>query len=85
MFASWKEYRDYLLEKLIINEKWKEIFVKKFKQMEKLYETDIGDKLHKACIQSILTNDWELIKLKNFERAPQNYVIKRKALGKEYY
>ena len=85
MFASWKEYRDYLLEKLIINEKWKEIFVKKFKQMEKLYETDIGDKLHKACIQSILTNDWELIKLKNFERAPQNYVIKRKALGKEVY
>ena len=53
--------------------------------MEEIYEKEIGDKLHKVCIQSILTNDWELIKLNNFERAPQNYVLKRKHQGKEYY
>ena len=85
MFASWKEYRDFLLEKLITDEKWKEGFKKKFKKMEELYEDEIGDKLHKVCITSILTNDWEHIKLSNFERSPSIYVIRRKKTGKEYY
>ena len=85
MFASWKEYRDFLLEKLITNPEWQEGFRKKFKAMEDLYEADIGDKLHKVCISSILTNDWEHIKLKNFERSTPIYMIRKRKQGREVW
>ena len=78
MFGSWKEYRDYLLEKLIDNPKWREGFKKRFAKHDVMYE-ELGDAIVcKMHISSILTNDWEHIKMKNFESAPQNISMKKR-------
>jgi predicted phosphoadenosine phosphosulfate sulfurtransferase len=77
MFRNWREYRDFLLEKLIADEKWRLGFAKRFAKQDEMYEgmgEEIVCRLH---IASILTNDWEHIKLKNFESAPQNLAYKR--------
>jgi predicted phosphoadenosine phosphosulfate sulfurtransferase len=84
MFKSWSEYRDYLLEKLItdpgINKKLRD----KFKQMDKIYATEVGDILYKKQITSILTNDVDLIKLANWEMTTIPYNIRLKAKGRKY-
>jgi predicted phosphoadenosine phosphosulfate sulfurtransferase len=85
MFSTWREYRDFLLEKLIIIPEWREGFAKKFKAMDDLYFEDIGDKLHKVHISSILTNDWEHVKLSNFERSPPIYMIRKRKQGRTVY
>jgi len=65
MFSSWKEYRDHLLENLIESEEWKTNFRKKFIEMEEEKLWYLGDKLYRLHINSILTNDWEFVKLNN--------------------
>ena len=77
MFKDKKEYRDFLLEKLT-DKKWKESFRDKFKKLDERYaEVNDIDKIYDAEINSILTNDWEFIKLHNMERRPEfhNYRI----------
>lgn len=76
MFTSWREYRDYLLEKLITNPEWKAGLQKKFAYQEEVWGPTFGDKLSKLHIPSILTNDWEGIKLANFQRRPGVYNIR---------
>jgi predicted phosphoadenosine phosphosulfate sulfurtransferase len=78
MFKDWREYRDYLLDKLITNEEWKKGFKKKFEWMENIWTDSLGDKLFKAHINSILTNDWEFIKLNNLEKRPANAKVRQK-------
>jgi len=68
MFGSWKEYRDYLLEKLILNPDWKAAFTKHFEFQEPIFGK-LGDKMYKAQVQSIVTNDWEMTKLKGWEQS----------------
>jgi len=77
MFTTWKEYRDYLLEKLITNEDWKKNFMSIFKRQEDIYYAELGDSVIKTHVSSILTNDWEHVKLLNFERRPAAYVVRR--------
>ncbi len=67
MFQSWREYRDFLLDKLITNPDWHAGFRRIFKRHEDLFLDVIGDRLFKVHISSILTNDWEHVKLRNFE------------------
>ena len=69
MFSGWQEYRDFLLEKLIDNKEWVAKFKKCFEIHDKQYHI-FGDSMIKVHICSILTNDWELIKIKNFACAP---------------
>lgn len=76
MFSNWREYRDFLLDKLIENEKWKAGLQKRFEKHDDMY-LGMGDSLYRMHIASILTNDWEQIKLKNFETSPQNLSYKR--------
>lgn len=74
MFASWKEYRDFLLEKLITDPDWIKRFKDKFSAMDEKYaEMTIKghNTMYKMQIQSILTNDWEMIKIENWERSPE--------------
>ena len=78
MFKDWKEYRDFLLEKLIDNQKWKDGFRRIFSRQEKVFYNSIGDNLFKVHINSILTNDWEYIKLKNFASTPEMRFIAKK-------
>lgn len=59
MFKDWKEYRDYLLEKLVYTEKSREMFRKLFKPQEKKIE-EIGDEalkkhVYQVHVQSILS------------------------------
>lgn len=77
MFRDWKEYRDFLLEKLIANEDWKAGFRKRFAKHDEMYAGMGDEAICRLHIASILTNDWEHIKLKNFETAPQNLNYKR--------
>lgn len=77
MFRNWREYRDFLLEKLIANEDWKAGFRKRFAKHDEMYAGMGEEAVCRLHIASILTNDWEHIKLKNFETAPQNLSYKR--------
>ena len=85
MFKDWIEYRDFLLEKLIDNPDWKAAFKAKFIELDEIYLESNGDGLTKEQVNSILTNDWEFIKLTNFERRPKNYVTKQRFKGKVMY
>ena len=70
MFADWKEYRDYLLEKIITDER-RETFRKKFEQTEKVYEnTKYHDRLLKEHVNCLITNDYHFTKLDNFTKRP---------------
>jgi len=77
MFATWGEYRDYLLEKLIENPEWNAGFKTIFARHDEMYAHAIPDKMYKEHINAILTNDWEFVKLGNFERRPENIDLKR--------
>lgn len=84
-FASWREYRDYLLEHLVSNPDWRANLRNHFDRMDPLYSDALGDLYYRMCIQSVLTNDWEGIKLENFERRPDVYVIRKRLQGREVY
>ncbi len=79
MFASWREYRDYLLEKLISNTEWREGFRKWFNQFDQsLGRDNIPQVLWTGMINAILCNDWEGIKLGNRWRDPNVYEARHK-------
>ena len=67
MFNTWVEYRDYLLEHLIEDPKVKEDFAKFFESIERRYSRSVGEDLWKTEINSILCNDVEMTKLRNWE------------------
>lgn len=72
MFASWREYRDYLLQHLILEPKVRERFRQKFQAFEqgfRMEEAAVEEKVMKAAIASLLVNDFEWTKLKNFQTA----------------
>lgn len=77
MFGSWGEYRDYLLEKLIDNPEWRESFRRTFQRHERFYGKELYVDMCKVHIASILTNDWEQIKLANWENQPKIFAIKQ--------
>jgi len=69
MFKDWREYRDYLLDKLITREDWREGMRKIMHRQETKYLPERDPELFKMHVKSILTNDWEGVKLKNYEDA----------------
>ena len=84
MFRSWEEYRDYLTEHLVKNEKLKEKFKKKWEVYDVRYEKmNHRDKLVRAEIQTILANDIDLNKLRNFTETPEMEDFRRWARGDE--
>jgi len=84
MFRSWEEYRDFLTEKLVKNEKLKQKFTKKWEVYDKRYEKMLlRDNLIKAEIQTILANDIDLNKLRNFTETPEMEDFRRWARGDE--
>ena len=78
MFADWKEYRDYLLEKLIQDDVEREKFRKAFKSQEEIYEPYLAEKMFKVHVQTILANDISHTKLANFDRSKECYEIRKK-------
>jgi len=78
MFANWKEYRDYLLDKLIQDNMEREKYREAFQQQEEIYEAYLPDKMFKVHVQTILANDISHTKLKNFDRSKECYEIRKK-------
>jgi len=71
MFKDWAEYRDYLTDNLVQNEKVKAKFHKTWKRQAEIFEgMKHIDDLHKAQVRTILANDEDLTKLKNFTERP---------------
>lgn len=66
MFSHWREYRDYLLKNLITDASWVKRFETMFAYDDATLGEDLGELKYKAHIGSILTNDWEGVKLTNF-------------------
>lgn len=77
MFRDWQEYRDYLLVKLL-DVRVQERMKKHFARQSRYYGDLHGDKLFKTQIQSILTNDWECVKLRNFDNRPDSVGIRKR-------
>lgn len=78
MFTGWKEYRDYLLEKLTEDPKIEKKFRRKFKRMDKKY-ADMANKGHmyREMVNTIIANDFDLTKLQNWERRPAVYLFRK--------
>jgi predicted phosphoadenosine phosphosulfate sulfurtransferase len=72
MFDSWREYRDYLLEHLIIDPRWRKAFASQFASHDRKFGEYLGDHKYRAHIKAILLNDHEGVTLKNFGFSPQN-------------
>lgn len=83
MFKDWQEYRDHLLEKLITDPDWTKRFRTAFDRQEELYgDTDLANTMYRIQINSILTNDWEGIKLANWEMSPPVYDVRKQKKGR---
>ena len=81
MFGSWREYRDYLLDKLVVDRSAREAFQKRFAKMDALYAGLPNHGLEKAQISAVLHNDFEMTKLGNFERNPLNHALRKVRKG----
>lgn len=88
MFADWKEYRDFLLEKLIEDEEKKELFRKEFRAHDrdfglndKIFGTNELQRAHQAHVSAILANDYHGTKLGNLRVSLDN-ARKRRARKK---
>ena len=70
MFSSWVQYRDFLLDNLVVDVEQRETFRAKFKKDDALLCGDkkIHDDYVKVCIASILANDYTFTKISNFMR-----------------
>ena len=71
MFKDWKEYRDYLTEKLITIPENVIIFKKQWAKMDEVYDEMLyPEDLYKKQISSLLVNDWEFVKIAGFLNSP---------------
>lgn len=82
MFASWKEYRDYLLENLVTEVEHREFMRKRFAQIDVEHLWWAGDSLYRREINSILTNDFGLWKFSNIT-VPRHLYDKHKQMKNE--
>jgi predicted phosphoadenosine phosphosulfate sulfurtransferase len=86
MFKGWTEYRDYLLQNLIQEDKLKNRFAERFSKMDAMYLGEVSEEaMCRVQINSLLAHDEDMVKLDNWERAPQNYNIRRKVQGKSWF
>jgi len=83
MFNDWEEYRDYLLENLLKDEKLKDKFRFTFAQMARDYPHEVGDKLYRVQINSIIVNDVDMTKLKNW--ASSHHTTSQKERNANYH
>lgn len=67
MFRTWKEYRDHLLKNLITDDAQREIFRKRFASDDDLMSgAKNEDRLTKVQIATVLLNDTDFTKLRDF-------------------
>ena len=57
-------------------------FRKRFAKFDAMFgDTDLAEKMHKLMVNSVLTNDWEGIKLHNWETQPAVSEIRKRKQG----
>lgn len=73
MFKDWFEYRDHLLNNLVVDPEQRATFKHEFDRVDQLYigSNDIMQDLVKCEISSILANDYTFTKLRTFESTPR--------------
>lgn len=81
MFRDWRDYRDFLLEKLIAPE-YRAIMAKQFARQDEIYGGDLVDdkfraRLWKQHVKCVLTNDYHFTHLNVLERTPDFVRVKR--------
>lgn len=84
MFASWEEYRDYLLEHLITDPAIRAIFQRQFVAQATNYVDEIKERLTKTQIAAILVNDYHGTKFASFHAAHGRF-SKNKGKAKDRY
>lgn len=78
MFATWREYRDYLLDRLIERPEWRESFRGRFARQEARYgHTVVATEMYRHHVWAILRNDWEQITLNNWEVRTHVYAVRK--------
>lgn len=83
-FGSWKEYRDYLVENLSFDEEQRAKYAKKFASLDERYEgMHHIDDLQKVCVNTLLVNDVDFVKVRNWEFTPtvHSWRQSRKGIG----
>jgi predicted phosphoadenosine phosphosulfate sulfurtransferase len=68
MFDGWKEYRDFLLDKLITDPDNHELFAKKFRENDRDFDgisPRHEKRMYKVHIGAMLANDYHMTKIKN--------------------
>lgn len=83
MFKDWKEYRDYLLPRLIPEQEGIDRMSKQFARMDDIFAEEYGDTLYKSQVQAIVSHDTECVKLDNWANAPGRIAAKRKHNGRK--
>lgn len=70
-FRSWAEYRDYLLEHIVPDPEMRERFERNFRRYERSFEgCRTMEPLYKVQAISVLTNDFQNVRLNNFFSSP---------------
>ena len=69
MFKDWREYRDYLVDKIIFDPAHQDAFIKRFAKHDEMYEGTLMEKLYQIHVSALLCQDFEMTKLKNFDMA----------------
>lgn len=83
MFETWKEYRDYLLDKLVVDKEHKKRFRSFFNRVDRDYTHNlINTHANKICIRAILKNDYFLTTLNNFRVNLMVYTYRKVKAGK---
>jgi predicted phosphoadenosine phosphosulfate sulfurtransferase len=73
MFASWHEYRDYLLENLITDPERRETFRARFAHEDQRYSEEVAEELVKTQIGGLMVNDYEGVKMTTFQAQHGKY------------
>ena len=83
MFDDWRDYRDYLVDNLITDE-YRPRFIKKFADMDQKFKhMDKVEEMYKEQVFSVLSNDWEFVKIANFLGRPQTINFLKFMRGQE--
>lgn len=69
MFRDWREYRDYLLDKIIFDPEHQATFRNAFARHDEMYRDYFGQKLYMTHVTALLCQDYHLTKLNNFDMA----------------
>ena len=83
MFESWTEYRDYLLEHLIVDPEMREGFRRQFVRWDDKFEDEAQAKLIHMEIAALLVHDFEGTKFKTFVAANGQFLKDRNVRGRQ--